>query len=59
MVFTVRCAMIVLLDYLHYERDESLDKNVPTFTEVAPLFKKVYKLLTEISLTVMVLEEFE
>ena len=51
--------MIVLLDDLHYERDESLDKNLPTFTEVAPLFEKVYKLLTKISLTVMVLEEFE
>lgn len=51
--------MVVLLNDLHDERDESLDEDVPTLTKVAPLFEKVHKFLTEVSLTVVVLEEFE
>ena len=51
--------MVILINDLHDERDDSLYEDVPTLTEIAPLFEKVHKFLTEVSLTVVVLEELE
>lgn len=49
--------MVVAIYYLHYERNESVDKYVSAVIVLAPLLEKVYQFLTKVALGVLRLED--
>lgn len=58
-VLGVRCVLVVLVDNLHDEGDEARDENLAALSEIAPLFEKVDKLLSQVTFVMVVLEQFE
>lgn len=56
LVLHIWSVLVILLDNLHDERDESLDKDLAAFAEVTPFFEEVDELLAKVTLTVVVAE---